>query len=89
MSSPYKYVLQICDPGETSPRWAIAFGRYGEYQIINLEVKPISGKIRKGKAERVILEDNKLVDQTIPIDKRVDYISEAVKRALNGKKPPQ
>jgi len=78
--SKYQYVIKICYPGESDPTWAVAFGRGGHYQIMNLESKPISGKVLKGGADLIKLEE--LVDQTQPPPQNV--LVAAVRRALNG-----
>ncbi len=78
--SKYQYVLKICYPGESDPTWAIAFGRGGHYQIMNMETKPIHGKVLRGGADLVCLEE--LVDQKKPPARTV--LADAVKRALNG-----
>lgn len=86
----YDYILRIQYPGEDEPKWALAFSRRGDYQIINLETKPINGKIKRGHAELVILEENKFVDQTIPIKKAGrDHLQTAIARALNGSGRPK
>ncbi len=77
--SKYQYVLKICYPGETDPTWAIAFGRGGHYQIMNMETRPISGKVHKGGADLIQLEELVPQDQT----PARTFLADAVRRALN------
>lgn len=77
--SKYQYVIKIRYPGDADPTWAITFGRGGHYQIMNMETKPISGRVHKGGADLIQLEE--LVPQTPPAR---NVLADAIRRALNG-----
>ncbi len=81
----FDYVVQIKEPGDDKPRWGIAFTRKGHFQILNMELKPVQGKVARGQATVVQLEEEKklTLDQQMRQHTQ-EQLKSAVRRALYG-----